>query len=356
MRVTRLAIAVAFSLALPSQAAAPKRAAPKAHPAAKEVLTEGVPTPELALKVQALYEGLEYEVALEAVAALLARPDLALPQRLEALRIQGCLIGIVQDPVDAEPVFRTLLRLKPTYELPSDLTPKIISVFRKVQAEERALAEQLVGVERERLLASLELTGRLPKEVQGGVPVPLSFHVKDPSGVVAAVQLPYRRRGEREYSSLALARREGGDWVGSMPADVTASDQGFELEYFVTTADTTGPLVTQGAAASPLTLRVLPGRLLIERPKPVPFKAFVASAGATVVLGLAAATLGILFNFKQAEYRALGQGTGSGAEVVARGREGDRLGVATNVLVISTGVGLVTSALLATFTNFDQAK
>ena len=79
-------------------------------------------------------------------------------------------------------------------------------------------------------------------------------------------------------------------------------------------------------------------------------------AGLAVVLGLAAATLGILFNFKQAEYRALGQGTGSGAEVVARGREGDRLGVATNVLVISTGVGLVTSALLATFTNFDQAK
>ena len=48
-------------------------------------------------------------------------------------------------PVDAEGPFRLLLRLNPGFVLPAQTTPKIVAVFRKVEAEERAIFEQKHG-------------------------------------------------------------------------------------------------------------------------------------------------------------------------------------------------------------------
>ncbi len=350
-----LLVALLVSYASTTLAAEPKR--PKARPAATRApeALDGLTSAAMLAKAQALYDALEYDSALEVVEALLARPDVTFAERLEAFRLQGCAIGIVQDPIEAEPSFRALLRARPDYELPAELSPKIVAVFRKVQAEERALSQKLREVERAHTISLLKLSGSLPELLKGGRAVPFSFRVTDPAGVVETVRLPYRRQGERDYSSLVLTRGENGEWTGTLPADLTASEQGFTLEYYVAAADTGGPLMSQGGALSPSRVTIEPGQVLIERPRPVPLKAFVASSIATGALALTAATLGIVLNVNQAQYRALAQSQAPGLELVERGAAGDRLAITTNVFLISTGVAIVTTTILAFFTQFSAS-
>jgi len=327
------------------------RSAPTAPKASSAELK--LPSPALLAKTQELYASLEYDQVIPLSTALLARDNLTIDQRLEAYRLQGCAKAIVEDPVDAEKPFRLLLRVRPDYDLPKDTTPKILSVFRKVQTEEQALANQLREVDRSRIIANMRLVGEPPLEFKGGRPLNLSYRLKDPTGAVEAIRLPYRRQGQKVFSSLALERTEAGDWRGAIPGEFTADERGFILEYYVETADDEGPLLSIGTALLPKTLPITAGALFTERPKPVPRGVFIASAATTGVLGLLGGGLAIWFNISQANYRTMAQGQVDGSKLVAAARQGDNLATATNVVLISGGAALLTTIVLSTLTNFS---
>ncbi len=354
-------LAMAAKPARPAQKAAPPVPETRVTPATKAP-EKGSPadlklaSPALLAKTQELYSSLEYDQVIPLSTALLARDDLTIDQRLEAYRLQGCAKAIVEDPVDAEKPFRLLLRARPDYDLPKDTTPKILSVFRKVQTEEQALAKQLREVDRSRVIANLRLIGEPPKEFKGGRPMNFSFRLKDPTGAVEAIRLPYRRQGQKVFSSLALERNEAGDWRGAIPGEFTADDHGFTLEYYVETADTEGPLLSLGTVLMPKTLPILPGELFTERPKPVSRGVFIASAVTTGALGIAGGVLAIFFNVSQANYRTMAQGQVDGAKLVAAARSGDTLALATNVVLITGGAALLTTIVLSTLTNFSPEQ
>ena len=373
MRLSALLWVVLSSQALAAKPAkAPKgaqKAAPKAAPAPTPAIASEprssptapkastadlkLPSPALLAKTQELYASLEYDQVIPLSTALLARDDLTIDQRLEAYRLQGCAKAIVEDPVDAEKPFRLLLRARPDYDLPKDTTPKILSVFRKVQTEEQALAKQLREVDRSRIIANLRLIGEPPLEFKGGRPLNFSYRLKDPTGAVEAIRLPYRRQGQKVFSSLALERTEAGDWRGAIPGEFTADENGFTLEYYVETADDEGPLLSIGTALLPKTLPISAGALFTERPKPVARGVFIASATTTGVLGLAGGALAIWFNISQANYRTMAQGQVDGSKLVAAARQGEGLATATNVVLITAGAALLTTIVLSTLTNFS---
>lgn len=199
---------------------------------------------------------------------VLARPDLTLDQKLEAYRLLGSAKAIVEDPAEAEKPFRLLLRARADFDLSAETPPKILAVFRKVQSEERALADQLREVERDRIISGLKLLGEPPNTARGGRPLPLSFRLRDPTSAVEVVRVPYRRQGTPAFSTLALERSAEGDWRGLIPAEFTSDEKGFQMEYYVETADTRGPLLRLGTEKAPLNLTVSAGTIAQARPPP----------------------------------------------------------------------------------------
>ncbi len=165
------------------------------------------PSPQLLVKAQELYASLEYDKVIPLTEVLLQRDDLPLEGKLEAHRLNGSSKAIVQDPIDAEKPFRLLLRLRPNYDLPKDTAPKILAVFRKVQTEERALAQQAELFDREKKIEALKFLDEPPAQAKGGRPVPFSLRLRDPGSVVDSVTVPYRRSGERVLVTRPAARR-----------------------------------------------------------------------------------------------------------------------------------------------------
>ncbi|MCU0694947.1 MAG: hypothetical protein MUC96_00305 [Myxococcaceae bacterium] len=308
--------------------------------------------PQALAQLQELYRSLEYDQVIPLAEALLARDDLSQEQRLEVYRLQGSARAIVEDPVDAERPFRLLLRARPDYDLPADTPPKILAVFRKVQTEEKALANQLRDVERARLIANLRLTGEPPREPQGGRPLRFSYRVRDTAGVVETMRLQYRRAGQKAFSSLALERGDDGAWRGVIPGEFTADERGFTLEYVVETADRDGVLLTEGSAAAPRALAIAAGQVPTTAFKPVPRAVFFTSAGVTAALGLAAGATGLAFHGTQAAYRQRAALDVTALELEQLASRGEAFALATNVLLVSAAVTLVATLVLWPLTRF----
>lgn len=316
-------------------------------------LSKGSPQNAVA-QLSSLFEALEYDQVAVLAGQVLAREDLTIDQRLEAYRLQGSAKAIVEDPLDAEKPFRLLLRARTDYELPANTPPKILAVFRKVQSEEKALSSQLKEVERTRTIANLKLIGDAPATAQGGLPLKFNFRLRDPTGAVESIRVPFRRAGEKVFSSLALQRSEDGDWRGAIPGDLTADEHGFQLEYYVETVDAAGPLLSLGSLQEPKSIPVLAGLVPVARFKPVPRGVFWASFVLTALAGGAAGGFGVAYNNSQYSYRQL---TVPGAEVEAatvnaRITQGTFFATGTNVSLISAGALAVITAVLIPFTNF----
>lgn len=309
----------------------------------------------LVTQLNQLYESLEYDRVIPFAEACLKRGDLDLAQQLEVYRLLGSARAIVEDPVDAEKPFRLLLRARPEYDLPANTPPKILAVFRKVQSEEKALAGQLREVERQRIISSLKLLDELPAEAKGGQPLQFALRLRDPGSAVETIKVSYRKPGVKAYSSLALQRREQGDWRGAIPADFTATSSGFPLEYYVETADAAGPLLRVGAELSPRTVSVLAGLVETKAFKPVSPTITFLSLGLTAAIGVAAAVLGVLFNLEQGRYRSLRDSEVSGAVLFESARQGGSLATGVNVTVVGVGVGSLITGVLLLLTDFEPA-
>jgi hypothetical protein len=304
------------------------------------------------------YEALEYDRVAELTTLALGRTDLALADKLVAYALQGSALAITADPVDAEKPFRLLLRAEPQFVLPDATPPKILAVFRKVEAEERAIRAEFVAIERERLVATLKLEAVAPRRVRGGRTLRFEYRLRDSQGAVETVRVQYRRRGEAEFTSLPLARGDAGIWAGQIPGEWTASDIDFVLEYFVVAADDVGPLLMAGNSAAPQSLAVPAGQVDLFG-DPVPQWGFwltVAATGAAgiVASGLAAATVWQDQQILALVARATAAEPIDGAALRTVRTQGENLMVAQFIGWGITAVGAVASGALVPFTQWED--
>jgi hypothetical protein len=332
-------------------------AAPAAQPTAA-LFDPAASSPVLLEQLKALYASLDYDKVIPVAEAVLAREDLGVEQRLEAYRLYGSAKAIVEDPVDAEKPFRMLLRSRPDYDLPKGTPPKILAVFRKVQSEEKALSAQLREVERARIVSGLQLLGDLPTEGKGGVPLSLNFRLRDLTGAVEAIRVPYRRAGEASFSSLALQRSQEGEWRGQIPGEFTASERGFQLEYFVETLSPDGPLLTVGTLREPKRIDISAGQVIRSTRPPVPQPVFFAAVAVTAVAAAGAGGLALALNDTQKDYQLKSRGSEpvSGSLLVLRANQGQQLATATNATLIGAAVALVVTVVLAPFVNWANEQ
>lgn len=274
----RLASLLALALLLPSPAGAarakkPKPAPPVAAPAAPAPAAAGqeplaqMPLTELLERAGKHYRDLDYDKVLPLAEAVLARSEASIEQRLDAYLLQGSSLAIIGDAVEAEKPFRFLLRGRPDFDMAADTPPKILAIFRKVQVEEKAIVDQMRELERARILKDLKLMGDPPEKGQGGQPLPFEFRLRDPRGVVAQVELRYRRGGDQAFAALPLARSEGGAWAAAIPGEWTQSPEPYRLEYYLTTTDSEGRgLLDLASASSPHALPVEAGSVPTSTP------------------------------------------------------------------------------------------
>ncbi|MGC4121928.1 MAG: hypothetical protein QM765_46570 [Myxococcales bacterium] len=288
----------------PKAAAEPKTAAADkpAEPSEKPASTPPGPTNELLQQARAAYDALEFDKAASLASRVLATPGLDSETRLDAYLVQASSLAIAADTQASEVSFRLLLRARPDFELPRSTPPKILGVFKKVKAEEKAIADQVRAVARKRLVENLTLVGEPPTKASGGRVLPFSFRLRDPTSAVTAFDVPYRRQGEGSFSVLALQRDPEGAWKGAIPAEWTASENGFLLEYYLSARDETGPLVGRGEASRPLLLQVSPGQVERALPKPIPRWALYLLAGGAVASAAAAGSLGVATLQAQTNY------------------------------------------------------
>jgi hypothetical protein len=318
--------------------------------------TKGLTTTALVALARQQYDALEYDRVAKLAEEALARPDPTLDEKLDAYALQGSALAIVADPIDAEKPFRLLLRARPEFNLPDATPPKILAVFRKVQVEEKAIVDEFAAIQRQRLSATLKLTGDAPAGVRGGRAVRFGYRLRDPQGAVESVRVQYRRKGEGEFTSLPLKRDDGGLWSGRIPGEWTVNEGGFVLEYVVVAGDDKGTLISLGTPAAPRALDVAAGQV-DKNAHPVPAWGFWTAAGATGVVGVTAGALAATTAWLNADYhRQLDESTAErpadGAALARQADLGNSVMVAQFVGWGVTGLGVVVSGLLAPFTNW----
>ena len=171
-------------------------------------------SPEAVLaQAQHLYDTLEYDQVLPLVRNLRARQGLATAILIQAYQLEGSSLAIVGAPEEADSSFRLLVRLQPDFDLPTTTPPKILSVFRRVRDEERTLASQVEALRRGKIVESLSLEGAPPVPRPGGYPIHFRYHLRDPTGAVSAIEVPYRREG-RDRSLRSCWSSAPGDLGG----------------------------------------------------------------------------------------------------------------------------------------------
>jgi hypothetical protein len=348
----------AWSLALVLAVGAPPPvAAPSSSSSSSREALKSVDTAELMKRAKALQAELEYDQVLPLVQEVLSR-DPPVDIALDAYVLEGSCLAIVGNPIDAEQPFRRLLRGRPDFDLPQDTPPKIMAVFRKVQAEEKAIRDQMKELERARLMKEMALAGEHPTELKGGRPVLFNYELKDPS-LSASMRVQYKKKGDPAYSSLALQRDAAGRWRGQIPGEWTANESGSEMDYYVESFDKDGTLLANGTEAAPLHATITPGEVQGSPPPLPPWAVFVGS-GVTVALLLGGTGVGLGMVAVQQQYDAQAQlavdEPQPGSELAQKRDLGTTLAFTADGLFIATGVAALTTIVAAVFfTDWEGA-
>ena len=343
--------------AAPAPEPAPSPApAPAPAPAPVKAADPGTPTADLLAQAHKSYDGLDFDDVVRITGWILARPGVPPDQQLDAYQLQGSALAGSDQSIDAERPFRLLLRLQANYDLPKATQPKIMAVFRKVQAEEKELARQTRELSRDAMVKHMALLGNPPDKGYGGYPVHFDFRLKDPNNAVESVLIPFRKQGQPTFDSVALRRDDLGIWRGSITGDLTTNDSGMKVEYYVETRDAEGTLVTLGSQEKPLTLEVSAGTVVRERPPPLSPWVFWSLATTTVVLGAGTGVAALLTHNAQTDYNTYVHGTGTldAGTIQSKATAGQHLATATNIGLGATAVGLVASVLVTRFINWDH--
>ncbi|MDP7040803.1 MAG: hypothetical protein QGI45_16735, partial [Myxococcota bacterium] len=158
---------------------------------------------ELAAAQQA-YRLLDFDEVLAPAQAVLDAAEAHIEDRMQAYYLLGSALAVIGDVVNAEKNFRYLLRGKPDFDVPPKTTPKIVAIFRKVQAEEQSIRQQVRALELKRLRESLTLENLSAEVLTGGYPLEFKLRLKDPRQAVEAMRVHYRKEDQGDFSALAL--------------------------------------------------------------------------------------------------------------------------------------------------------
>jgi hypothetical protein len=241
---------------------APEAPAPAASPPRPAALD--APTGELLAQATRAYHALDFENGLTLAEAALARPDIRDDQRVEAYALVASLYAIMDQSVEAERPYRLLLRLQPAFDLPPETPPKILAVFRKVQAEEREIRDAVKAAQRRAVVQALRLDVSAPTGATGGQPLTVTVAVTDPLRGVAQLTLEYRLKGDAPFASLPMERMRD-LWEGTLTSGQTATLEPVTLQYRVLARDAEGTTLREaGTLDAPLSVAVAPGGLVAE--------------------------------------------------------------------------------------------
>jgi hypothetical protein len=222
------------------------------------------------LRLQAIenhYDDLEFEKALSLCHELLSIAGVPKYLKIEAYRFKAFTLIALGQSVNAEEPFRLMLRIDAETELSASTPPKIMAVFRKVQAEELATLRQAAALKQQKIIESVLVQRNIPNEGEGAKPFALTLKIDDPSEAVRYSRFHYRRKNDPAYALVPFLPSKNGQWSALLPAQSTVSDDGMELEYYLTLLDEKRDLLRQeGTEDSPFSIQFTAGRVQAEAP------------------------------------------------------------------------------------------
>src|SRR5262245_42220792 len=140
-------------------------------------------TAQLVTRALALWDDQEYDKLIELSDQILAKTDATPQQRVEALRLKGSALVVLDRPDDAARAFDQVFVIDPDYELPPHSSPRITAVFAPARARWQVAEEQRLATELGPSLRALELHVHLPDHPQGGRPLEIGVDLVDPKSI-----------------------------------------------------------------------------------------------------------------------------------------------------------------------------
>ena len=209
---------------------------------------------------------LEYERVVEATTAALASTELTDKDRVEALRLLGSALVILERTVEAEAAFARIFPIDPEYTLPANTSPRIRGVFDPAHARWQVEEQQRLAMQLGTQLAALQLRVELPRAARGGRPIAIGVDLEDPSKVASAIILAHRRAGESYYTLATIPARPGRSTL-TIAGEVTASRTPYTLELHVQVRHRSGvTLRREGEPDKPISFGVAAGEVPVATP------------------------------------------------------------------------------------------
>ncbi len=217
-------------------------------------------------RAQAAWSELEYERVVEASEAALASADLDTKDRIEALRLLGSALVILERTADAEAAFAKVFAVDPDYVLPSNTSPRIRAVFDPARARWQVAEQERIATQLGSQLAALKLRLELPRSPRGGLPITIGVDLEDPSKVASAIILAHRRSGQSYYTLDTVPATPGRSTL-TIPGEVTASRTPYTLERHVQVRHRSGvTLRREGEPDKPISFVVAAGEVPVAKP------------------------------------------------------------------------------------------
>lgn len=221
---------------------------------------------ESVARARAAWSELEYERVVEAANAALASADLPDTDRVEALRLLGSALVILDRAADADAAFARIFAVNPDYTLPANTSPRIRAVFDPARARWQVEEQQRLATQLGPQLAALRLHLELPRSPRGGLPIVIGVDLADPSKVASAIILAHRRAGESYYTLATVPARPGRSTL-AIPGELTASRTPYTLELHVQVRHRSGvSLRREGEPDKPLSIAVAAGEVPVATP------------------------------------------------------------------------------------------
>ena len=292
VRPSLLAVLVGALAVLASDRAAAQ--GPEAPPA-------NDPAELLLQQAEKAYEGLEYETALKTLIKVHQVKGATSMQRARSFLYMGVCFTALGNAESAVQSFMELLKLKPTFRLPTGISPSIQAMFKealtRMKLPEQAPPEPPPGAGGggagggggKGPSVPVTLTAKAPGSVVAGQAVDVAIEVSDPRGLVEDVVIQWRLVGGPDYSIIRVKYTPGKAKVtGRIPGAVVGT-QPARLHYLVEALGQGGmSLAHAGTMNAPLEVE------LVARPKPKSkwgWWTLGIVGGAAVVGGIVAAVL-----------------------------------------------------------------
>jgi len=243
-------------------------------------------TEQLLDAADAACKSLDYDVCVDFATLALGRPDITETQQARAYTTQGAAFAVVGQTVEAERPYRLLLRIRPDFDMPKDTPPKILAVFRKVQAEENEIRQAVKEAARRKIIQSIKIQVDAPNSHKGGTPLQFFANVTDPLKGIATLALEYRLDPDQPYGSMPFQTTPLGP-VAEFSGAQMSTDQPLKLQYMVVAKDVEGQvLVTVFTQDKPGMVDVEAGQVAGPPIYKQPSFVFITTGGAAgLVLG-----------------------------------------------------------------------